>query len=196
MNKNGTKWIFSQVACMFTSSREGFLYAVNPFDDVFADYPDITRFGMGSSLEFISVAEALWVWTVSLPLTIENASDRDPSIKLQDLIGWVMLLMGIIVEPIADQQKLRFKSSPINQGKWCNIGIWKYSRHPNYFGEPSDFTATCCIWEFACMAQDDFSFLVSLVQQATKQGKIRAEESQLFSSKLLACSYLYTFVFG
>lgn len=79
--------------------------------------------------------QAVWVWTVSLPLTIVNASDRNPSVKPEDIIGWIMWVVGITIEVTADQQKLMFKNSPANRGKWCNIGVWKYSRHPNYFGE-------------------------------------------------------------
>ncbi|XP_026665949.1 uncharacterized protein LOC103721395 isoform X2 [Phoenix dactylifera] len=79
--------------------------------------------------------QAVWVWTVSLPLTIVNASDRNPSVKPQDIIGWIMWSVGLSVEATADQQKLIFKNSPSNRGKWCNVGLWKYSRHPNYFGE-------------------------------------------------------------
>ncbi|XP_020257010.1 uncharacterized protein LOC109833670 isoform X2 [Asparagus officinalis] len=86
-------------------------------------------------LAFFWTFQAIWVWTVSLPLTIVNASDRNPSVKPQDIIGWLMWFLGIIVEAIADQQKLAFKNSPVNRGKWCNVGLWKYSRHPNYFGE-------------------------------------------------------------
>ncbi|XP_043696425.1 uncharacterized protein LOC122646867 isoform X2 [Telopea speciosissima] len=79
--------------------------------------------------------QAVWVWTVSLPVTVVNASDRNPSIQARDIIGWIMWSVGFTVEATADQQKLVFKQSPNNRGKWCNVGLWKFSRHPNYFGE-------------------------------------------------------------
>ncbi|RVW17397.1 hypothetical protein CK203_094168 [Vitis vinifera] len=79
--------------------------------------------------------QAVWVWTVSLPVTIVNASGRDPSLQAADIIGWIMWSVGITIEASADQQKLSFKNSPENRGKWCNVGVWKYTRHPNYFGE-------------------------------------------------------------
>ncbi|EOA34389.1 hypothetical protein CARUB_v10021916mg [Capsella rubella] len=52
-----------------------------------------------------------------------------------DVIGWTMWVFGFLIEAAADQQKLSFKNSPENRGKWCDVGVWKYSRHPNYFGE-------------------------------------------------------------
>ncbi|KMZ56976.1 hypothetical protein ZOSMA_8G01220 [Zostera marina] len=79
--------------------------------------------------------QAIWVWTVSLPLTVLNSIDSSPSLKPQDIIGWIMWLVGIIVETIADKQKLAFKKIPANKTKWIDVGLWKYSRHPNYFGE-------------------------------------------------------------
>ncbi|XP_068305528.1 uncharacterized protein [Pyrus communis] len=81
------------------------------------------------------IFQAMWVWTVSLPVTVANASNRMPSIQAADIIGWIMWSVGFSVEAAADQQKLTFKSSPQNRGKWCNVGLWKYTRHPNYFGE-------------------------------------------------------------
>lgn len=86
-------------------------------------------------LAFFWMFQAVWVWAVSLPVTVVNASDRDPSLQAVDIIGWVMWSVGMIVEATADQQKLKFKNAPENRGKWCNVGLWKYSRHPNYFGE-------------------------------------------------------------
>ncbi|KAF8407658.1 hypothetical protein HHK36_006793 [Tetracentron sinense] len=79
--------------------------------------------------------QAVWVWTVSLPVTVVNASDRDPSLHAADIIGWIMWSLGVTIEATADQQKLTFKNSPDSRGKWCNVGLWKLSRHPNYFGE-------------------------------------------------------------
>lgn len=81
------------------------------------------------------VFQAVWVWTVSLPVMIVNASDRNPSIQAVDIIGWIMWTIGFLIEATADQEKLSFKNSPENRGKWCNVGLWKYSRHPNYVGE-------------------------------------------------------------
>ncbi|CAH9082786.1 unnamed protein product [Cuscuta europaea] len=79
--------------------------------------------------------QAIWVWTVSLPVTVVNASDNQPSLEARDIIGWIMWVCGFSLEVVADQQKLAFKNAPTNQGKWCDIGVWKYSRHPNYLGE-------------------------------------------------------------
>ncbi|KAL2455867.1 Protein of unknown function (DUF1295) [Abeliophyllum distichum] len=95
---------------------------------------DETRANLGK-LTIFWIFQAVWVWTVSLPLTVVNASNRNPSIQTEDIIGWIMWSLGILVEAVADQQKLAFKNSPENRGKWCNVGVWKYSRHPNYFGE-------------------------------------------------------------
>lgn len=81
--------------------------------------------------------QAVWVWTVSLPLTVVNASDGGGSLKPTDVIGWTMWVFGFLIEAAADQQKLTFKNSPENRGKWCDAGVWKYSRHPNYLGEVS-----------------------------------------------------------
>ncbi|XP_014502644.1 uncharacterized protein LOC106762888 isoform X3 [Vigna radiata var. radiata] len=81
------------------------------------------------------IFQAVWVWTVSLPVTLVNASDRNPFLHVVDIIGWILWAVGFIVEGTADQQKLNFKRSSQNRGKWCNVGVWKYSRHPNYFGE-------------------------------------------------------------
>jgi steroid 5-alpha reductase family enzyme len=76
-----------------------------------------------------------------------NSSDRNPSIEARDIIGWIMWVIGLSVEAIADQQKLAFKNSPSNRGKWCNVGLWSYTRHPNYFGEVNRFNLIIVLYE-------------------------------------------------
>ncbi|KAL8144320.1 hypothetical protein V2J09_017352 [Rumex salicifolius] len=81
------------------------------------------------------IFQAVWVWTVSLPVTVVNSINRNPSLGAADIIGWIMWCIGFAIEATADQQKLTFKNSPGSRGRWCDVGMWKYSRHPNYFGE-------------------------------------------------------------
>lgn len=72
--------------------------------------------------------QAVWVWTVSLPVTFINASSSDPSIGAADVIGWLLWGAGFFIESIADVQKTRFKADNANIGKWCDAGLWRWSR--------------------------------------------------------------------
>jgi len=55
--------------------------------------------------------------------------------KLSDLIGIFIWLFGFCFETVADYQLKKFISDRSNKGKIMNKGLWRYSRHPNYFGE-------------------------------------------------------------
>ena len=88
------------------------------------------------------IFQMLWVWTVSLPVTILNSPKvlqyRQPSFgKATDIIAIIFYVVALTIEAVSDVQKYRFKQS--EQGKQpgavCNVGLFKYSRHPNYFGE-------------------------------------------------------------
>lgn len=80
--------------------------------------------------------QGIWVWTVSLPVTVVNGIvTRNPEIQMTDMLGWTMWGIGFIIEAIGDQQKLRFKRNPASAHRWCDVGVWKWTRHPNYFGE-------------------------------------------------------------
>ena len=50
-------------------------------------------------------------------------------------MGFGLFLFGFLFEMIADWQLVRFKSKPENQGKVLDTGLWKYTRHPNHFGD-------------------------------------------------------------
>src|SRR6185295_13616462 len=53
----------------------------------------------------------------------------------QDIVGALILLAGIAGEALADAQLKRFRAAPANKGRVCDVGLWRWSRHPNYFFE-------------------------------------------------------------
>jgi steroid 5-alpha reductase family enzyme len=57
------------------------------------------------------------------------------ALRIQDVLGAAILLIGIVGEALADAQLHRFRRDPANQGKVCDVGLWRWSRHPNYFFE-------------------------------------------------------------
>jgi steroid 5-alpha reductase family enzyme len=56
-------------------------------------------------------------------------------LRPQDWIGAIILLLGIAGEALADAQLKRFREDPANKGRVCDAGLWRWSRHPNYFFE-------------------------------------------------------------
>ncbi len=62
-------------------------------------------------------------------------SDPDPLLQLSEIAGLVIFVVSVMGEAIADAQLKRFKADPSHRGQVCNVGLWRYSRHPNYFFE-------------------------------------------------------------
>jgi steroid 5-alpha reductase family enzyme len=79
-------------------------------------------------------AQALLLAVLSIPCLLVNA---DPRLHLgfTDWLGFAVWLVAIGGESLADRQLADFKDQPLNRGKVCATGLWRYSRHPNYFFE-------------------------------------------------------------
>lgn len=81
--------------------------------------------------------QAVLAWIISLPLFVAIGSDRP--LNAIDCLALCLWLFGFAFEAIADWQLAAFRRAPGNAGKILDRGLWRYSRHPNYFGE-------CCLW--------------------------------------------------
>ncbi|KAF2754312.1 oxidoreductase-like protein [Pseudovirgaria hyperparasitica] len=86
------------------------------------------------------IFQMLWVWTVSLPVTILNSPKvtqyAQPDFGTgRDIAGVVFWAVGMLLENTADVQKYRFRSKHQGDGSVCDVGVFSWSRHPNYFGE-------------------------------------------------------------
>ncbi|GMF34766.1 unnamed protein product [Phytophthora fragariaefolia] len=99
------------------------------FDEMRADF--LAFFGFW-------VFQILWVFLVSLPVVLANSCDDQAGHSFgepRDIVGITLWAIGMVLEYAADASKSAFNEEPKNKGKLLRSGVWKYSRHPNYFGE-------------------------------------------------------------
>jgi steroid 5-alpha reductase family enzyme len=96
------------------------------------------------SLYKIFILQAILAWLVSM--TLFTAFSRPTDFNTWSYLGIALWLTGFIFESVGDYQLLSFRSRPENQGKVLNTGLWRYTRHPNYFGE------FLIWWGFYCFA--------------------------------------------
>ncbi len=91
-------------------------------------------------------AQALLILLLSAPMLLA-CLNPEPSLNALELSGAVVWLIGIVGEAISDAQMARFKADPDSKGQVCRAGLWRYSRHPNYFFESVVWLG---FWLFAC----------------------------------------------
>ena len=96
------------------------------------------------SLYLVFALQAMLAWIVSAPFLAGMSAARP--FGLLDAIGAALALFGILFEAIGDAQMASFKADPANQGQVMDRGLWRYTRHPNYFGE------ACTWWGIWLMA--------------------------------------------
>jgi steroid 5-alpha reductase family enzyme len=89
------------------------------------------------SLYLVFGLQAVLAWVISLPLLA--AIHSDAPFGWLDFAGVALWGVGFVFEAGGDWQLARFKADPANRGQVLDTGLWRYTRHPNYFG---DF----CIW--------------------------------------------------
>lgn len=91
----------------------------------FALWSLVSVYGLQGALMFL----------VSLPLQAVQAGDARQELGLIDALGILLFAGGLVFEAIGDWQLAQFKANPANKGLVMDRGLWRYSRHPNYFGD-------------------------------------------------------------
>jgi len=81
--------------------------------------------------------QGVLMWLISAPLLGAQYYGTDSPLGILDYLGITLWIIGFSFEAGGDFQLARFKSDPSNKGKVMNKGFWKYTRHPNYFGDAS-----------------------------------------------------------
>jgi steroid 5-alpha reductase family enzyme len=83
----------------------------------------------------VFLLQGILMWIISTPLIAAQTSGFPAILTPLDLIGASLWTLGLLFESIGDLQLMLFKSNRSNKGKLLTTGLWRYTRHPNYFGE-------------------------------------------------------------
>jgi steroid 5-alpha reductase family enzyme len=83
----------------------------------------------------VFLLQGVLMWIISTPLIAAQTSGFPAILTPLDLIGASIWTVGFLFETFGDLQLTLFKSEPVNKGKLLTTGLWKYTRHPNYFGD-------------------------------------------------------------
>jgi steroid 5-alpha reductase family enzyme len=81
----------------------------------------------------VFILQGVLLFIISLPIILVNT--RDKEFGVFDILGFIIRIIGFLFEAIGDYQLRQFTTNSANRGKIMQTGLWKYTRHPNYFGE-------------------------------------------------------------
>jgi steroid 5-alpha reductase family enzyme len=99
------------------------------------------------SLFTVFALQGLLMWTVSLGVQLGQVPDS-PGLGPIAALGVLVWAVGLTFEAVGDAQLARFKADPANAGTVMDRGLWRYTRHPNYFGD------ACVWWGIALVAAE------------------------------------------
>jgi len=128
------------------------------FDQIKVDF---VRFAMAWMLQ------GLWVTiTAGAALAAMTAGSKE-DLGVMGIIGLVVWVVGFAIEVTADRQKFAFRADPANDGRFIDVGLWAWSRHPNYFGEITLWLGMAIMaipvldgWQYATLISPVFVFVL------------------------------------
>jgi len=99
------------------------------------------------SLATVFTLQGVLMWIVSLPVQLGQVR-RTPNVGVLAWLGIAVWIVGLFFETVGDAQLVKFKRDPANAGVVMDRGLWRYTRHPNYFGD------ACVWWGIALVAAE------------------------------------------
>ncbi len=87
----------------------------------------------------VFVLQGILMWIISIPLLAAQYSPVPARLTALDFVGVMIWLVGFFFESVGDLQLALFKGNPDNKGKLLERGVWRYTRHPNYFGDAAQW---------------------------------------------------------
>ncbi len=99
--------------------------------------------------------QAVLLWITCLPAQMGAAASGSAAVGAMAMAGAALWLLGMVFETVGDWQLARFRVDPASKGKVLDTGLWRYTRHPNYFGD-------ACVWWGIWLAAAEAGWPVAL----------------------------------
>ena len=106
----------------------------------------------------VYLGQAALVWFISMPVQAVEFGERPLGVAA--IVGAILWAIGLFFEAVGDWQLQRFKADPANRGKLMRTGLWRYTRHPNYFGD------ACVWWGLFILGVDQWAVLCMILSPA------------------------------
>lgn len=103
----------------------------------------------------VFIPQGVAMWLVATPVMV--GMNNEGTGTVQAWLGFVVWAVGMVFETLGDWQLSSFKADPDNEGKVMDRGLWRYTRHPNYFGD------ACVWWGIWIVAASSWLGLISIV---------------------------------
>lgn len=87
----------------------------------------------------VFLLQGFLLWVISAPLLAAQFGSSPAHLTFFDFAGLALWLVGFYFEAAGDYQLARFKANPMNKGKVLDTGVWRLTRHPNYFGDSAQW---------------------------------------------------------
>ncbi len=89
----------------------------------------------------VFLLQGVLLWIIAAPLVAAQFSRQPDHLIWLDFLAIPVWLIGFFFEAVGDWQLTRFKANPANKGQVLRTGVWRYTRHPNYFGDATQWWA-------------------------------------------------------
>lgn len=93
------------------------------------------------SLFQVFLLQGLLMWLISIPLLAAQFYNHSAQLGFLDYLAVLVWAIGFFFESVGDLQLVRFRKNPENKGRVLSQGVWRLSRHPNYFGDSAQWWA-------------------------------------------------------
>ncbi|MGH3586238.1 MAG: DUF1295 domain-containing protein, partial [Pseudonocardia sp.] len=134
------RWLITALTCVWGLRLAWHIARRNAGRDEDPRYRDLLTGAPGNPVAHVIrkvyLPQAVAMWIVSLPVQLgQYGSATGPAAIALAVLGVAVWLVGFVFETVGDAQLAAFRADPDNRGQVMDRGLWRYTRHPNYFGD-------------------------------------------------------------